>query len=47
MENYIFGLKSGQDLENRVAHSHQEFPGASVKKLGLLDTRHANKLTST
>ena len=36
MENYIFGLKSGQDLENRVAH-HQEFPGvppgASVTKL--------------
>ena len=22
-----FGLKSGQDLKNRVAHSHQEFPG--------------------
>ena len=33
MENYIFGLKSGQDLENRVAHRHQEFPGASVTKL--------------
>ena len=24
----VFGLKYGQDLENRVAHSHQEFPGA-------------------
>ena len=23
----FFGLKSGQDLENRAAHSHQEFPG--------------------
>ena len=22
-----FGLKSGQDLKNRVAHPHQEFPG--------------------
>ena len=28
MENYIFCLKSGQDLKNRVAHRHQEFPGA-------------------
>ena len=23
----FFGLKSGQDLKNRVAHPHQEFPG--------------------
>ena len=23
----FFGLKSGQDLENRAAHSYQEFPG--------------------
>ena len=23
----VFGLKYGQDLENRVAHPHQEFPG--------------------
>ena len=23
----FFGLKSGQDLENRAAHPHQEFPG--------------------
>ena len=22
----LFGLKQGQDLENRVAHPHQEFP---------------------
>ena len=28
MENYIFGLKMGrQDLRNRAAHPHQEFPG--------------------
>ena len=25
----FFGLKSGQDLENRAAHPHQEFPGIS------------------
>ena len=24
-----FGLKYGQDLENRAAHPHQEFPGVS------------------
>ena len=24
----FFGLKSGQDLKNRAAHSHREFPGA-------------------
>ena len=23
----FFGLKSGQDLKNRAAHPHQEFPG--------------------
>ena len=23
----VFGLKSGQDLGNRAAHPHQEFPG--------------------
>ena len=23
----FFGLRSGQDLKNRAAHSHQEFPG--------------------
>ena len=23
----FFGLKSGQDLENRAAHPHQELPG--------------------
>ena len=27
MENYIFGLKSGQDIRNQAAHPHQEFPG--------------------
>ena len=26
-----FRLKSGQDLENRAAHPHQEFPGVSPK----------------
>ena len=26
-ENYIFCLKSGQDLENWAAHPHDEFPG--------------------
>ena len=25
----FFGLKYGQDLENRAAHPHQEFPGVS------------------
>ena len=24
---YYFGLKSGQDLKNRAAHAHQQFPG--------------------
>ena len=23
----FFGLKSGQDMKNRAAHRHQEFPG--------------------
>ena len=23
----FFGLKTGQDLKNRAAHPHQEFPG--------------------
>ena len=23
----VFGLKKGQDLGNRAAHPHQEFPG--------------------
>ena len=27
VENYIFGLKSGQDLKNQAAHPHQEFSG--------------------
>ena len=27
VENYIFCLKSGQDLENQVARPNQEFPG--------------------
>ena len=27
MENYIFWSESGQDLENRGAHHHQDFPG--------------------
>ena len=26
----FFGLKSGQDLENRAAHPHQEFPGVAL-----------------
>ena len=29
METYIFGLKSGQDLKNRAAHPHHEFPGTT------------------
>ena len=29
----LFGLKYGQDLENRVAHSHQEFPGVPPRAL--------------
>ena len=27
VKNDIFGLKWGQDLENRAAHPNQEFPG--------------------
>ena len=27
MENYIFWSESGQDLEKRTEHPHQEFPG--------------------
>ena len=26
----VFGLKSGQDLENRAAHPYQEFPGVPL-----------------
>ena len=26
----FFGLKSGQDLKNRAAHPHEEFPGESA-----------------
>ena len=29
VENYIFGLKSGQDLKKRTAHPHQEFSEVS------------------
>ena len=29
----LFGLKYGQDLENRVAHPHQEFPGVPPRAL--------------
>ena len=29
VENYIFGLKSGQDLKKRAAHPHQEFSEVS------------------
>ena len=36
----FFGLKSGQDLENRAAHPHQEFPG--VPQLPLGSTRHCD-----
>ena len=28
----VFGLKSGQDLENRAAHPHQEFPGVPLPR---------------
>ena len=30
----FFGLKSGQDLENRAAHPHQEFPGVLGSRVG-------------
>ena len=39
-ENYIFGLKSSQDLENRAAHPHQEFPGVPPGKMKLSFGRH-------
>ena len=29
----FFGLKLGMDLENRVAHPHQEFPGVPTREL--------------
>ena len=29
----FFGLKYGQDLENRAAHPHQEFPGVPPQDL--------------
>ena len=29
----LFGLKSGQDLENRAAHPHQEFSGVPPRAL--------------
>ena len=32
----FFGLRSGQDLENRAAHLHQEFPAAGVYPRGCL-----------
>ena len=31
----FFGLKYGQDLENRAAHPHQEFPGVPPFPRGL------------
>ena len=30
----FFGLKQGQDLENRAAHPHQEFQGVPPSLLG-------------
>ena len=56
VENYIFWseeVKEGQDLKNRAAHHHQEFPGvpprASAKKLsfGRHETRKKKQLIST
>ena len=35
VENDIFWSEMGQDLENRAAHPHQEFPG--VPPLGAVD----------
>ena len=29
---FQFGLKQGQDLENRVAQPHQEFPGVPARE---------------
>ena len=28
----FFGPKEGQDLENRAAHPHQEFPGVPARE---------------
>ena len=39
----LFGLKSGQDLENRAAHPHQEVPFSShftVTRLSVSRTPH-------
>ena len=33
---HLFGLKSGQDLENRAAHLHNEFPGVPPLPPGIL-----------
>ena len=35
----FFGLKSGQDLENRAAHPHQEFSGVPPPQEKLLAPR--------
>ena len=34
------GLKSGQDLENRAAHPHQEFPGVPSREAGVPTPRY-------
>ena len=39
----FFGLKQGQDLENRAAHPYQEFPGVPPEIVRLL-MDHENSL---
>ena len=36
---HFFGLKSGQDLRNRAAHPHQEFPGVPPPPPGIFKIR--------
>ena len=51
VENYIFWseeVEEGQDLKNRAAHHHQEFPGVPPpghmqQNVRSVDTRHAKK----
>ena len=52
MENYLFWseeVEEGQDLKNRAAHHHQEFPGVPPppghlqRNFRLVDTRHEKK----
>ena len=40
----FFGLKSGQDLKNRAAHPHQEFPGVPPGEIHLHTIRYRTSL---